>query len=245
VPNTCCTGGGVENPQWLFLATLPAMLLLNVPFWYLVKTFQRARFIPIAYRFFALNILLFAAALYWADAQQIIWIAAAERRLADDISGASALRRPCESRGPLARCSMPWSRARTVTRPRTSSTPWSSRRRSGRSLVVHILVLARPLRQGDRPCGRDPVGGLAGKWSLARPQARHDGGAGEPVGGRLDQRRTRRRVLDPTSAAMPAFSLGMPHRAAFRTRRAHSPACAPAGRCPEWRRSRPDGRARI
>ena len=66
--------GGVNNLQWLFLGTLAAMLLLNVPFWYLVKTLPRARFIPITYRFFAANVLLFALALYWADAQQIIWV---------------------------------------------------------------------------------------------------------------------------------------------------------------------------
>ncbi len=66
--------GGVNNLQWLFLGTLAAMLLLNIPFWYLVKTLPRARFIPITYRFFAANVLLFALALYWADAQQIIWV---------------------------------------------------------------------------------------------------------------------------------------------------------------------------
>ena len=66
--------GGVDNLQWLFLGTLTAMLLLNVPFWYLVKTLPRAQFIAITYRFFAANILLFAVALYWADAQQIVWV---------------------------------------------------------------------------------------------------------------------------------------------------------------------------
>jgi AAA family ATP:ADP antiporter len=66
--------GGVDNLQWLFLGTLAAMLLLNVPFWYLVKMLPRARFIAITYRFFAANILLFAVALYWADAQQIVWV---------------------------------------------------------------------------------------------------------------------------------------------------------------------------
>jgi AAA family ATP:ADP antiporter len=66
--------GGVNKLQWLFLGTLAAMLLLNVPFWYLVKTLPRARFIPITYRFFAANILLFAAAFYWADPDQIVWV---------------------------------------------------------------------------------------------------------------------------------------------------------------------------
>ncbi len=50
------------------------MLLLNVPFAYLVKKLPRARFIPIAYRFFAVNILLFAIVLHFADAEQTIWV---------------------------------------------------------------------------------------------------------------------------------------------------------------------------
>src|SRR6266568_3337254 len=66
--------GGVDNLQWLFLGTLAAMLLLNVPFWYLVKILPRARFIAITYRFFAANILLFAVALNWADPQQTVWV---------------------------------------------------------------------------------------------------------------------------------------------------------------------------
>jgi AAA family ATP:ADP antiporter len=66
--------GGVSNLQWLFMGTLGVMLLLNIPFWYLVKKLPRTRFIPIAYRFFAANILLFAVILHWVDAQEIIWV---------------------------------------------------------------------------------------------------------------------------------------------------------------------------
>src|ERR1044071_449676 len=66
--------GGVENLQWLFTGTLIGMLCLNVPFAYLVKKLPRTRFIPISYRFFAANILVFAALLYFADADQTIWI---------------------------------------------------------------------------------------------------------------------------------------------------------------------------
>jgi AAA family ATP:ADP antiporter len=66
--------GGVNNLQWLFTGTLIGMLLLNVPFAYLVKKLPRSRFIPIAYRFFALNILLFAIVLHFADAEQTIWV---------------------------------------------------------------------------------------------------------------------------------------------------------------------------
>jgi ATP:ADP antiporter, AAA family len=66
--------GGVNNLQWLFTGTLVCMLVLNIPFAYLVKKLPRARFIPITYHFFVANIVLFAALLYWADAQQTIWV---------------------------------------------------------------------------------------------------------------------------------------------------------------------------
>ena len=66
--------GGVKNLQWLFTGTLAGMLLLNLPFAYLVKKLPRSRFIPLTYRFFAINILLFAAALHVASAEQTIWV---------------------------------------------------------------------------------------------------------------------------------------------------------------------------
>jgi AAA family ATP:ADP antiporter len=66
--------GGVNNLQWLFTGTLVGMVLLNLPFAYLVKTLPRRRFIPLTYRFFALNIILFAALLYVADAAQTVWV---------------------------------------------------------------------------------------------------------------------------------------------------------------------------
>jgi ATP:ADP antiporter, AAA family len=50
------------------------MLLLNLPFSYLVKTFPREKFISISYRFFSVNILLFALALYSATPEQTIWV---------------------------------------------------------------------------------------------------------------------------------------------------------------------------
>jgi ATP:ADP antiporter, AAA family len=66
--------GGVNNLQWLFTGTLVGMLVLNIPFAYLVKKLPRNRFIPITYRFFAANIILFAAVLYWSDSGQTIWV---------------------------------------------------------------------------------------------------------------------------------------------------------------------------
>lgn len=66
--------GGVKNLQWLFMGTLVVMLLLNVPFGALVKALPRSRFIPITYRFFAVSILLFAAAFHFADATALVWL---------------------------------------------------------------------------------------------------------------------------------------------------------------------------
>ncbi len=66
--------GGVKNLPWLFTGTLIAMIVLNVPFGALVRALPRVQFIAVTYRFFALNILLFAAALYVADPAATIWI---------------------------------------------------------------------------------------------------------------------------------------------------------------------------
>src|ERR1700688_1313455 len=66
--------GGVDNLQWLFTGTLASMLVLNLPFAWLVKTLPRSRFIPLAYRFFAVNILLFAVAFYAANPEQTVWV---------------------------------------------------------------------------------------------------------------------------------------------------------------------------
>ena len=66
--------GGVNNLQWLFTGTLIGMLVLNLPFSWLVKTFPREKFIAISYRFFAANILLFALALYAATPEQTVWV---------------------------------------------------------------------------------------------------------------------------------------------------------------------------
>src|SRR5205807_7035113 len=64
----------VNHLQWLFTGTLAGMLLLTLPFAWLVKKLPRRRFIPLTYRFFAANILLFAAALHFANPAQTVWI---------------------------------------------------------------------------------------------------------------------------------------------------------------------------
>ncbi len=66
--------GGVNNLQWLFTATLAGMLALNVPYGWLVRTLPRSRFIPITYRFFAANLLLFALALHVTSPREAVWV---------------------------------------------------------------------------------------------------------------------------------------------------------------------------
>jgi ATP:ADP antiporter, AAA family len=66
--------GGVNNLPWLFTGTLVGMVAVNLPFAWLVKNLPRSRFIPLTYRFFAANIVLFAVALHFADQEQTIWI---------------------------------------------------------------------------------------------------------------------------------------------------------------------------
>ncbi|PYM18546.1 MAG: MFS transporter [Candidatus Rokuibacteriota bacterium] len=66
--------GGVQNLQWLFTGTLVAMLVLNLPFAYLVKRLPRRRFIAITYHFFAANILVFAALFHVSEGAQAVWV---------------------------------------------------------------------------------------------------------------------------------------------------------------------------
>ena len=66
--------GGVRNLPWLFSATLIAMLALNPLFAGLVRRMPRRRFIAWSYRFFALNLLVFAVVLSQANADATIWV---------------------------------------------------------------------------------------------------------------------------------------------------------------------------
>ncbi len=54
---------GVETLPWLFTGTLAGMLLVNAPFAALVARLPRVKFIGLTYRFFILNLLLFAVLL--------------------------------------------------------------------------------------------------------------------------------------------------------------------------------------
>jgi ATP:ADP antiporter, AAA family len=66
--------GGVENLPWMFTGTLVAMLIANGLFAALVAKFSRRRFIPIAYRFFILNLLIFFVLLMVISRDHQIWV---------------------------------------------------------------------------------------------------------------------------------------------------------------------------
>ncbi len=66
--------GGVENIPWLFTGTLIGMLLAQPLFAALVARTPRRRFIPLTYRFFMLNLLLFFLALRTMPESQHVWI---------------------------------------------------------------------------------------------------------------------------------------------------------------------------
>jgi AAA family ATP:ADP antiporter len=51
--------GGVDNLKWLFLGTLTGMLIVHPFYTLLVSRLPRNRFIPLAYAFFALNLIIF------------------------------------------------------------------------------------------------------------------------------------------------------------------------------------------
>lgn len=66
--------GGVNNLPWLFTASLVGMLAANPPFAWAVARFPRARFVSLAYRFFAFNLILFFVALRTAPHDAQIWV---------------------------------------------------------------------------------------------------------------------------------------------------------------------------
>ncbi len=55
--------GDVRNLKWLYLGTLTSMLVASVVFAAITTRYPRRTFIPIAYRFFAVNLLIFFVAL--------------------------------------------------------------------------------------------------------------------------------------------------------------------------------------
>ncbi|MBA2743836.1 MAG: MFS transporter [Chthoniobacterales bacterium] len=66
--------GGLENLSWMFTATLVAMLVANTLFSSIVARLSRRRFIPIAYRFFIANLIIFFVLMRTLPADQQLWI---------------------------------------------------------------------------------------------------------------------------------------------------------------------------
>lgn len=66
--------GGVEKLPWLFTGTLVAMIAVNPLFAAVVKRLPRVQFISTTYRFFSINLLLFAALFALATPEQNVWI---------------------------------------------------------------------------------------------------------------------------------------------------------------------------
>jgi ATP:ADP antiporter, AAA family len=66
--------GGLENLSWMYTGTLTAMLIANALFSTIVARMPRRRFIPIAYRFFIVNLILFYFLMKTLPAPQQIWV---------------------------------------------------------------------------------------------------------------------------------------------------------------------------
>jgi AAA family ATP:ADP antiporter len=76
---------GVENLWWMFTGTLLVALVANTAFSAIVARMSRRRFIPIAYRFFILNLAIFYVAMrylsnaaqFWVGTAFFIWVSGA------------------------------------------------------------------------------------------------------------------------------------------------------------------------
>ena len=65
---------GVENLPWMFTATLVAMLIANALFSALVAGMSRRKFIPIAYRFFIANLIIFSVLMRVLTPAEQAWL---------------------------------------------------------------------------------------------------------------------------------------------------------------------------
>jgi AAA family ATP:ADP antiporter len=65
--------GGVENLAWLFTGTLVGMMLIHPLFTTLVARYPRQKFVPLIYRFFILNLVIFFLVLRGANEVQTMW----------------------------------------------------------------------------------------------------------------------------------------------------------------------------
>jgi AAA family ATP:ADP antiporter len=66
--------GGLENLSWMYTGTMTVMLLANALFSALVARSSRRRFIPLTYRFFIANLLLFYLLMKLAPVASQVWV---------------------------------------------------------------------------------------------------------------------------------------------------------------------------
>jgi ATP:ADP antiporter, AAA family len=66
--------GGVEHLSWLFTGTLLAMLVASPLFALAVRNLPRKTFIALAYRFFAINLAIFAILLRFVTPEWQVWV---------------------------------------------------------------------------------------------------------------------------------------------------------------------------
>ena len=66
--------GGVENLAWLFTGTLVGTLLVHPLFTWVVTRYPRRQFIPYAYRFFSVNLVLFFVLMKLVPEDAVVWV---------------------------------------------------------------------------------------------------------------------------------------------------------------------------
>ncbi len=66
--------GSLESLSWMFTGTLVAMLIANTLFSAIVAKMSRRRFIPIAYRFFIANLIIFFVLMRTLSPAQNVWV---------------------------------------------------------------------------------------------------------------------------------------------------------------------------
>jgi len=74
IRNEMGVAGGVENLAWLFTGTLVLTLLVHPLFAWTVARYPRKRFIPLAYRFFSLNLVAFFVLFRVLPQEAYVWV---------------------------------------------------------------------------------------------------------------------------------------------------------------------------
>ncbi len=74
IRDSIAAGNRLETLPWMFTATLVFMLIANALFAAIVARMSRRKFIPIAYAFFILNLVLFFALMRTCPPAQQVWI---------------------------------------------------------------------------------------------------------------------------------------------------------------------------